>query len=114
MRHEAEPDQPWLAPARVLLDVAAAQRAELLGAALRLAYTLSGGSAGLLALTGLRREHERLVLSLSQGGGVFAGDSVWRRLERLAELAGGEPATEIAPATAGTAPGQALDVDAAD
>jgi exopolyphosphatase/guanosine-5'-triphosphate,3'-diphosphate pyrophosphatase len=109
MRHEAEPDQPWLAPARVLLDVGAAQRAELLGAALRLAYTLSGGSAGLLALTGLRREHERLVLRLSQGGGVFAGDSVWRRLERLAELAGGEPATEIA-----AAPEPSLDVDAAD
>ncbi|WP_239451614.1 Ppx/GppA phosphatase family protein [Elioraea rosea] len=97
MRHEAEPDQPWLAPARVLLDAAAAQRAEIVGAALRLAYTLSGGSARLLALTGLRREGGRLVLRLSQGGGVFAGDSVWRRLERLAELVGAEPGTEIAP-----------------
>jgi len=109
MRHEAEPEQPWLAPARVLLDVAAAQRAEVVGAALRLAYTLSGGSAGLLGLTGLRRENERLVLRLSQGGGVFAGDSVWRRLERLAELVGLEPSTEIA-----TPPDQAIGMDAAE
>jgi len=109
MRHEAEPDEPWLAPARVLLDVGTAQRAELVGAALRLAYTLSGGTAALLGRTGLRREHARLVLRLSQGGGVFAGDSVWRRLERLAELAGLEPSTEIAPA-----PEEQLGVDAAE
>jgi hypothetical protein len=35
---------------------------------------------------------------LSDGGGVFAGESVVRRLERLAESLGLEPATEIAPA----------------
>jgi exopolyphosphatase/guanosine-5'-triphosphate,3'-diphosphate pyrophosphatase len=109
MRHEAEPEQPWLGPARVLLDVATAQRAEITGAALRLAYTLSGGSAGLLGLTAVRRESERLVLRLSQGGGVFAGDSVWRRLERLAELLGAEPSTEIAPA-----PEAAIGMDAAE
>jgi exopolyphosphatase/guanosine-5'-triphosphate,3'-diphosphate pyrophosphatase len=99
MRHEAERDEPWLAPARILLDSAAAQRAEAIGAALRLAYTLSGGSAALLALTGLRRENERLILRLSQGGGVFAGESVSRRLERLAALLRAEPVTEIAPAS---------------
>jgi len=109
MRHEAEPDQPWLAPARVLLDVAAARRAEVVGAALRLAYTLSGGSASLLGLTTLRRDGGRLVLSLSQGGGVFAGDSVWRRLERLAELVSAEPASELCPQ-----PFPAIGVDAAE
>jgi exopolyphosphatase/guanosine-5'-triphosphate,3'-diphosphate pyrophosphatase len=103
MRHEAAPDQPWLAPARLLLDSATAQRAEMVGAALRLAYTLSGGSAALLGLTALRREGERLVLRLSQGGGVFAGESVWRRVERLAKLFGAEPSTEIAtPREGGT------------
>jgi exopolyphosphatase/guanosine-5'-triphosphate,3'-diphosphate pyrophosphatase len=106
MRHEAAPDQPWLAPARLLLDSATAQRAEKVGAALRLAYTLSGGSAALLGLTALRREGERLILRLSQGGGVFAGESVWRRVERLAKLFGAEPSTEIATPREGGAEGE--------
>ncbi len=97
MRHEADPLAPWLAPARALLDVASAKRAEVLGAALRLAYTLCGGTSALLALTSIRIEQERLVLRLARGGGVFAGEAVWRRLERLAEAVGREPATELAP-----------------
>lgn len=97
MRHEAHPLAPWLQPARTLLDVASAKRAETLGAALRLAFTLSGGTATLLGLTSLRLEQQRLVLRLARSGGVFAGESVWRRLERLAEALGREPATEIAP-----------------
>jgi exopolyphosphatase/guanosine-5'-triphosphate,3'-diphosphate pyrophosphatase len=102
MRHEADPASPFLDLARALLDATTAAGAETLGAALRLAYTLSGGSAGLLTLTTLRREGERLVLRLSQGGGVFAGDSVWRRVERLAKLVGAEPSTEIAPPPGGS------------
>jgi exopolyphosphatase/guanosine-5'-triphosphate,3'-diphosphate pyrophosphatase len=97
MRHEADPASPWLQPARALLDVASAKHAEMLGTALRLAFTLSGGTAALLRLTGLRLEQERLVLRLARSGGVFAGESVWRRLERLAEALSREPATEIAP-----------------
>jgi len=97
MRHEANPLAPWLQPARALLDVASAKRAETLGAALRLAFTLSGGTATLLGLTALRLEQQRLVLRLARSGGVFAGESVWRRLERLAEALAREPATEIAP-----------------
>lgn len=100
VRHEADPHAAWLQPARALLDVASAKRAETLGAALRLAYTLCGGTAALLGLTSLRLEQDRLVLRLARGGGVFAGESVWRRLERLAEAVGREPATEIASETA--------------
>jgi exopolyphosphatase/guanosine-5'-triphosphate,3'-diphosphate pyrophosphatase len=97
MRHEADPHAAWLQPARALLDAGSARRAETLGAALRLAFTLSGGTAALLGLTALRLERERLVLRLARGGGVFAGESVWRRLARLAEALAREPATEIAP-----------------
>lgn len=97
MRHEANPLAAWLQPARALLDVASTKRAETLGAALRLAFTLSGGTATLLGLTSLRLEQQRLVLRLARSGGVFAGESVWRRLERLAEALAREPATEIAP-----------------
>ena len=84
IRYEAEPDAAFLAPARTLLAPDAAQQAELLGYALRLAYTLSAGTPELLAGTALRVEPGRLVLHLTQGGGAFAGESVLRRLERLA------------------------------
>lgn len=97
MRHEADADAAWLEPARALLDMASARRAETLGAAFRLAFTLSGGTATLLGLTALRLEPNRLVLRLARSGGVFAGEAVWRRLERLAAVVGREAATEIAP-----------------
>jgi len=100
LRYDADPAAPFTAPARALLDVGTARKAERLGIALRLAYTLSAGTPDLLARTGLRVETSRLVLRLSDGGGVFAGESVVRRLERLAEAMGVEPATEIAPSEA--------------
>jgi exopolyphosphatase/guanosine-5'-triphosphate,3'-diphosphate pyrophosphatase len=98
LRYEAEPDAAFLQPARLLLDPASARRAETLGIALRLAYTLSAGTLELLAGTALRRVGGRLVLRLSEGSGVFAGESVLRRLDRLAQAAGLEAATELAAA----------------
>jgi exopolyphosphatase/guanosine-5'-triphosphate,3'-diphosphate pyrophosphatase len=86
-RYEAELDAPYLATARALLDPAGIARAELLGTALRLAYTLSAGTPDLLAGTGLALDPGRVVLRLD-GPGVFAGDGVQRRLDRLATLLG--------------------------
>lgn len=86
-RYEAETDSPYLATARTLLDPAALARAELLGTALRLAYTLSAGTPDLLAGTNLSLQPGRVVLRLD-GPGVFAGDGVQRRLDRLATLLG--------------------------
>ncbi|MBV9734397.1 MAG: Ppx/GppA family phosphatase [Acidisphaera sp.] len=100
MRYEAEPDAPFLRPARLLLDVAAGNRAETLGVALRLAYTLSGGTPDLLAGTALRVEPRRLVLLLAENSGAFAGESVLRRLDRLAQALGLEAATEVAASAA--------------
>ncbi len=94
LRYDAEPDMPFLNTARMLLNIGSLRRAEILGTALRLAYTLSGGTAELLSGTSVRRENGRLVLRLSREGGVFAGDSVTRRLERLAQALGLEAATE--------------------
>jgi exopolyphosphatase/guanosine-5'-triphosphate,3'-diphosphate pyrophosphatase len=94
-RYEAEPDAQFLAPARMLLDVSSAQRAQALGAGLDLAYTLSAGTPDLLAATTLRVEGRRLALQLTPCTGVFAGESVLRRLERLAQTLGLEVATEV-------------------
>lgn len=95
LRYEADPLAPFLTPARLLLSAATTRRAEALGAALRLGYTLSGGVPSLLAATRLERRGQRLVLRLAQGAGVFAGESVLRRLEALAVALGLEPTLEV-------------------
>lgn len=100
MRYEAELDAPFLRPARVLLDLASAGRAETLGIALRLAYTLSAGTPDLLAGTELRLRAGQLVLRLHEDTGVFAGESVIRRLDRLAQVLNLEAATETGLAEA--------------
>jgi exopolyphosphatase/guanosine-5'-triphosphate,3'-diphosphate pyrophosphatase len=96
MRYEVDDEAPFLRPARLLLDVASTHRAEVLGVALRLAYTLSAGTPDLLAGTGLRLSGSRLILRLEEDTGVFAGESVIRRLDRLAQAVGLEAATETA------------------
>jgi exopolyphosphatase/guanosine-5'-triphosphate,3'-diphosphate pyrophosphatase len=94
MRYEVDTDAMFLRPARLLLDVASTHRAEMLGVALRLAYTLSAGTPDLLAGTGLRLSGNRLILRLEEDSGVFAGESVMRRLDRLAQAVGLDAATE--------------------
>jgi exopolyphosphatase/guanosine-5'-triphosphate,3'-diphosphate pyrophosphatase len=96
MRYEAEPNAAFLAPTRSLLDATAIRRAETMGAALSLAYTLCGGTPALLAGTTLERRGSRLALRLSEGTGVFAGESVVRRVEGLAASLGLEPVVEVA------------------
>ncbi len=95
-RYEADANAPFLASARTLLDPVTAGRAEVLGSALRLAYTLSAGTPDILGGTALRIRGTRLVLSLHEDSGVFSGEAVIRRLERLAKLLGLDAATEVA------------------
>lgn len=96
LRYEADGAAPFLAAARPLLDAAALRRAEALGAALRLAFTLSGGTPVLLAGTALRRFGGELRLRLVEGSGVFAGESVQRRLDALAAALGMTATVEVA------------------
>jgi exopolyphosphatase/guanosine-5'-triphosphate,3'-diphosphate pyrophosphatase len=97
LRYEADSDASFLRPARQLLDIETANHAEVLGIALRLAYTLSAGTKDLLRGTRLRIEGSRLVLNLKPDSGVFAGESVIRRLERLAQALGLQAAAEEGP-----------------
>ena len=96
MRYEVDPHADFLRPARLLLDMASTQRAEILGIALRLAYTLSAGTPDLLSGTQLIPRGSQLILRLEETSGVFAGESVVRRLDRLAQHLGLEAATETA------------------
>ncbi|MEO9191970.1 MAG: Ppx/GppA family phosphatase [Acetobacteraceae bacterium] len=101
IRYEVDPDARFLHTARMLLDVASARRAEVLGSALRLAYTLSAGTPDLLASTAISIVGGRLVLRLVEEAGVFAGDSVLRRLDRLAQAMGLEAGVELSGPGAG-------------
>lgn len=95
LRYDAEPEVPFLQPTAGLIDPDAARRATVLGCALRLAYTLSGGTVALLGATRLGLD-AALRLWLEPGSGVFAGESVTRRLERLAVAIGVAATTELA------------------
>ena len=95
LRYEAEADAPFLATALALLPPEAIRRATILGVALRLAYTLSAGTPDLLNATALDLS-QRLTLRLAEGSGVFAGESVTRRLDRLALALGLDARTERA------------------
>ena len=97
LRYEAEPEAPFLSAAHSLLTPESVRRATVLGCALRLAYTLSAGTPDLLAGTRLL-VGDMLTLQLVSNGGVFAGDSVIRRLDRLGAAAGLAARTEIAAA----------------
>jgi exopolyphosphatase/guanosine-5'-triphosphate,3'-diphosphate pyrophosphatase len=97
LRYEAEPNAPFLTTAYALLSPEDAHRAVILGVALRLAYTLSAGTPDLLKGTRLVANHS-LTLLLAEGSGVFAGESVTRRLDRLAEVLGLSAVTELAAA----------------
>jgi exopolyphosphatase/guanosine-5'-triphosphate,3'-diphosphate pyrophosphatase len=94
LRYDAEPGMQFLDAARMLLDLTSLRRAEIMGMALRLAFTLSGGTPELLAGTSLHREPDRLRLRLTHGSGVFASDAITRRVERLAQAMGLEAATD--------------------
>lgn len=97
LRYETELNAPFLQSARALLDPASARAAEVLGIALRLAYTLSAGTRALLAGTSLEIDgSRRLVLRLRSDAGVFAGEAVMRRLDRLAHSLGLEAGTAVA------------------
>ena len=94
MRYEPEGDAPFLQTARTLLDPASVARATALGMALRLAYILSAGTPTLLRASALRRNGGRLVLTLG-GAGVFTGDAVTRRMEKLASAIGLVPVIDV-------------------
>ncbi|GBQ84311.1 exopolyphosphatase [Gluconacetobacter johannae DSM 13595] len=83
IRYEAELGQDFLHPSRQLLTDAQFRRAVVLGLALRLAYTVCGGTEELLDGTGIEITDQELALHLTAGRTAVRGESVRRRLDRL-------------------------------
>ena len=69
-------------------------RARVLGAALRLAYMISAGEAGVLSKAPLAVRRGRLVLQLPGALSRLAGERVNNRLRTLARLIGRDHAIE--------------------
>ncbi|MFT9376059.1 MAG: Ppx/GppA family phosphatase, partial [Komagataeibacter saccharivorans] len=88
VRYGADLSVAYLQPSRQLLDQDDFARAVVLGQALRLAYTVSGGTEGLLDGTRLECEGGILSLHFAPGRDVVQGESVRRRLERLGNAMG--------------------------
>jgi exopolyphosphatase / guanosine-5'-triphosphate,3'-diphosphate pyrophosphatase len=86
-----------------LIDEASMGRALVLGLALRLAYSLSGATPGLLRETSLRASSDRLSLHLAKDGAVMYGEAVNRRLEALGRALGRSVGTTNAGARASKA-----------
>jgi len=69
-------------------------RARVLGAAMRVAYLVSGAMPGVLPHTPLVAERGKLKLKLHGSYNALAGERVFARLRQLARLVGREPAIE--------------------
>jgi exopolyphosphatase/guanosine-5'-triphosphate,3'-diphosphate pyrophosphatase len=83
-RYGGAADDPVKEPTRQLLDERAAAEARTLGLALRLAYTLCGGTVDLLSEVQLGRDGDKLVLEVPPADNLFVGEAVQRRLDALA------------------------------
>ena len=70
-RYGGAADDPVKEPTRQLLDERAAAEVRTLGLALRLAYTLCGGTIDLLSEVWLGREGDNLVLEIPPTGSLF-------------------------------------------
>jgi len=77
------------------LDDDRLDRAAVLGLALRLAYTLSGGADAVLTDTRLRFGAKRLTLVVAKRRAAFLGELVERRLQQLASACNRDAAIEI-------------------
>jgi len=103
VRYAGTLDGAILTPAKGLLKDAQLSRAHILGLALRLGQTLTGGAILLLQRTALRLGEEKLVLSLPEDAAMLTGEAVQRRLDALAKALGrkGEIVIQTAPRLAG-------------
>ncbi|MEO1102880.1 MAG: exopolyphosphatase, partial [Pseudomonadota bacterium] len=72
-----------------------AQRARVLAAALKVAYVLAPGVAGILPHTSVRFEDDQLVLRLPRDLAALNGERVERRLRRLAKLVNADAAVVV-------------------
>ena len=83
-RYGGEATEPALETARALLEDGQEDRARVLGAALRLAYAISGGAPGILPDLPVALDNGKVLLVVPHAREALASDDVSRRLSALA------------------------------
>lgn len=90
--YKGDPENTVIAPVHSLLQDDDLGRAETVGNALRLAYTLSGSAPGLLPMTRIELSDDLVTLNLSKKVSeereIFTSEAVERRLNKLARSMG--------------------------
>lgn len=89
-RYETDIESPQVQNARTLLAEEDQRRARVIGMALRLGHSISGGVPGLLRTTRLTTSGDALILEMPANDPAFAPDLTSSRYERLAKTAGFE------------------------
>jgi len=90
-RYGGAADDPVKDSTRPLLHERAVGEVRTLGLALRLAYTLCGGTIDLLSEVWLCRDGDSLVLEIPSTGSLFVGETIQRRLDALSRSLGAAP-----------------------
>lgn len=88
VRYKGNSDDPYVAPVLGLLGDDEMAHCRAVGAALRLAHTISGSAPGLLRKTRLKRGKAKLTLHLDEDSEVLLSETVERRLGQLAGILG--------------------------
>jgi exopolyphosphatase/guanosine-5'-triphosphate,3'-diphosphate pyrophosphatase len=71
---------------RIMTTPRLQERARIIGAALRVAYLVTGSMAGVLDETPIYRDGDKLVLSLPKSREDLAGNRVASRLKQMARV----------------------------
>ena len=93
-RHAGLSEEELSPRLRELASTRMLDRARVLGAAMRVAYILTAGQAGVLPKTAMQVRRGKLVLSLPGSYGKLASDRLMGRLRQLARLIGRDAAIE--------------------
>jgi exopolyphosphatase/guanosine-5'-triphosphate,3'-diphosphate pyrophosphatase len=87
-RYGSAPAEPIVKQAHALLQESRIHRVQTIGLALRLAYALSAGAAGVVKKTSLKISGGGLILSVPATDPIFKGGTYLRRIKRIADHLG--------------------------
>lgn len=87
-RYSSSDALPAVKQAQELLDAKRLKRVRLIGAALRLGHSISGGAAGILAQTQLEKGKKNLVLAVPADDPVYYTELFGKKLDKLANELG--------------------------
>ncbi len=93
-RHAGLSEEDLSPRLRELATTRMLDRARVLGAAMRVAYILTAGQAGVLPKTPMQVKRGKLILTLPGRYARLGSERVFNRLRQLARLVGREPAIE--------------------